>query len=77
MIDNIAKGSNRSDDTSQLPSQNSNSSMIHTTTASPVRDYNRMLVVPNAPKIERRRRIPASQFSAARRNIFYFAIHEE
>ena len=77
MIDNIAKGSGRSDDTSQVPSQNANNIMNNTTTTSPVRAYNRMLVVPNAPKIERRRRIPTSQFSAARRNIFYFHIHEE
>ena len=77
MIDNIAKGSGRSDDTFQVPSQNANNIMNNTTMTSPVRAYNRMLVVPNAPKIERRRRIPTSQFSAARRNIFYFHIHEE
>ena len=77
MIDNIAKGSGRSDDTSEVPSQNSNNIMNNNTTTSPVRTYCRMLVVPNAPKIERRRRIPTSQFSAARRNIFYFHIHEE
>ena len=77
MINNVAKGSSRSDDTSQAPSENANNIMNNTTTTSPVRVYNRILVVPNAPKIERRRRIPTSQFSAARRNIFYFHIHEE
>ena len=77
MIDNIAKGSSRSDETSQIPSQNLNTIENNNTATSPVRVYNRTLVVPNAPKIERRRRIPASQFSAARRNIFYYHIHEE
>ena len=77
MIDNIAKASAMSGDTTPLPSQTTNSSRINTYATSPVRNYNKQLVVPNAPKCERRRRIPASQFSAARRNIFYFAFNEE
>ena len=77
MIDNIAKPSVRSDGTSEQPSQTPNSSSVNSSFASPVRGYNRQLVVPNAPKIERRRRIPLSQFSTTRRNIFYFAVNEE
>ena len=77
MIDNIAKPSVRSDGTSEQPSQTPNSSSVNSSFASPVRGYNRQLVVPNAPKIERRRRIPLSQFSTRRRHLFHFAINKE
>ena len=77
MIDNIAKPSIRSDDTSEQPSQTANSSSVNRTFSSPVRGYSRHLVVPNSPKIERRRRIPLSKFSTSRRNVFYFAVNEE
>lgn len=77
MIDNIAKASIGSDGPSQLPCETSNTIRINTSTTSPVRVYDRQLVVPNAPKIERRRRLTASQFSTARRNIFYFMVNEE
>ena len=77
MIDNIAKPSVRSVGTSEQPSQTANSSSVNRTFSSPVRGYSRHLVVPNAPKIERRRCIPLSQFSITRRNIFYFAVNEE
>ena len=77
MIDNIAKVSNKSKGYSQQPRQTSNSNGVNTSAASPIREHNRNPVLPNAPKIERRRHIPASQYSTARRNIFIFLVNEE
>ena len=75
MIDNLATTSRRghiiSYDSAEAPNNNNYNS-------SPVRHTNkRPLVVPNAPRISRRRVIPAPQLSAARRNIFYFIVNEE
>ena len=77
MIDNIAKLSNKTDGVSKQPRQTSISNEVNTSATSPIREYNRNPVLPNAPKIERRRHIPASQYSTARRNIFIFLVNEE
>ena len=77
MIDNIAKLTKKIDGDSQVPTQTPNSNGVNTSTTSPIREHNMNPVLPNAPKIERRRHIPASQYSTARRNIFIFLVNEE
>ena len=77
MIDNIAKSSISTDRASQQANKHIENSSAESSKTSPARVYDRHLVVPNAPKVERRRHVPASQFTGARRNIFLFLINEE
>ena len=89
MIDNVATRSYKSYVNVIGPTSNPQPNSINSSTtdnvqtnvvntcATPARPSQMDLVVPNAPRISRRRTIPAPQLSAARRNIFYFIVNEE
>ena len=68
-------GSSKSISNCQLEITQRNSNNTPTTT--PVRPSKRSLVIPNAPRISRKRTMTAPQLSAARRNIFIFLVNEE
>ena len=63
-------------ETSHHPEDNSLENSINPSTT-PVRPRKRALVIPNTPRISRRRIMNVRQFSTARRNIFYFVVNEE
>ena len=55
----------------------SSTNISNSVTATPARATKRPMVAPNAPRISRRRIMNPGQYSAARRNIFYYLINEE
>ena len=58
-------------------SNDSSTKISNSVPATPARANKRPLVAPNAPRISRRRIMNRDQYSAARRNIFYYMINEE
>ena len=58
-------------------SNDSSTKISNSVPATPARANKRPLVAPNAPRISRRRIMNPGQYSAARRNIFYYLINEE
>ena len=74
--EDIKSNTYKSEATSHL-SVDSSTTISNSVPATPARASKRPLVAPNAPRISRRRIMNPSQYSAARRNIFYYLINEE